>query len=167
MGKTLYLLRHGVAESGHGKADEDRALTPEGVQGILLVARALGRMGGRVERIVSSPLLRTRQTADTIRNELPVTEPVVESDVLRPGADAVQVVAECQAHSDVSTLLLVGHLPDLSGVLGYLVSGHPTGAFGFQPGSIARIDFQGAVRPSFGVVRWLLAPEQLQALVKL
>jgi len=59
----LYLIRH--AESASGEPDELRRLTPGGEE----QARALGeRLAGRLppEVVLSSPLLRARQTADAI-----------------------------------------------------------------------------------------------------
>ena len=59
----LYLLRHGIAEDYHPEGDPARALTAEGIAKVRLQAAAFHRMGLGLERVLSSPYVRARQTA--------------------------------------------------------------------------------------------------------
>ena len=101
----LVLVRH--AEAAPGEPDELRALTPEGHE----QARGLGeqlRADGVVPDVVlSSPLLRARQTAA----DLGFGDPEA-LDALAPGANADDVRTEIQGRGE--TVVVVGHQPDCS-----------------------------------------------------
>jgi len=101
----LVLVRH--AEAAPGEPDELRALTPEGHE----QARGLGeqlRADGVVPDVVlSSPLLRARQTAA----DLGFGDPEA-LDALAPGATADDVRTAIQGRGE--TVVVVGHQPDCS-----------------------------------------------------
>jgi phosphohistidine phosphatase len=62
----LYLIRHGVAaERGPDYPDDSkRPLTSKGVAALRREAKALNSLGVTFDLIITSPLTRTRQTAD-------------------------------------------------------------------------------------------------------
>ncbi|WP_066377468.1 MULTISPECIES: phosphohistidine phosphatase SixA [unclassified Anabaena] len=63
----LYLIRHGIAvEKQAGIKDEERELTPEGREKTEKVAQRLKKLGLQFDLIVTSPLVRARQTADIL-----------------------------------------------------------------------------------------------------
>jgi phosphohistidine phosphatase len=124
----LLIVRH--AEAAPGEPDELRPLTPDGRD----QARALGARlrveGVRLDAILTSPLLRARETGKLIGRELGL-EPVPD-ERLAPGADAVGVSAAAGEHG--GTLLVVGHQPDCSQIAAALTGGpepdfRPAGLF--------------------------------------
>lgn len=163
MPSTVYIMRHGPAESGAGKADEARTLTPEGARGIVLTGKGLKALNVEVDAIIASPLIRAVQTAEAMRDALAPDMVLGSLEELGPGYGPAPVVEALQGMTE-RTVMLVGHLPDLATLTALLILGQPAGGIGFQPGSIARIDFQGSLRPGMGILRWLLSPEQVQAL---
>src|SRR6266851_1129101 len=65
----LYLIRHAEAHplsSGTVQDDADRALTDAGQAQAQALAAALQKHGVHLDQVVSSPLLRARQTADRL-----------------------------------------------------------------------------------------------------
>ena len=62
----LYLIRHGVAaERGEEYPDDSkRPLTSEGIARLRRRRKALEALGVGFDQILTSPLVRTRQTAD-------------------------------------------------------------------------------------------------------
>ncbi len=69
----LYLTRHGIAIDhigGEIKNDWQRPLTEEGRKETKAVASALKKIGIRADLIVSSPLIRAKQTAEIITDIL-------------------------------------------------------------------------------------------------
>jgi phosphohistidine phosphatase len=101
----ILIVRH--AEAAPGEPDELRPLTPEGREH----ARALGgrlRAEGFVpDAVVTSPLLRARETAAA----LALGDPVVD-ERLAPGASPADVRDAASGRGDI--VLLVGHQPDCS-----------------------------------------------------
>ena len=105
----LILVRHAEAESG--EPDELRPLTPAGRD----VARALGERLRSVgpDAVISSPLLRARETAAAIAKAAGIE---AESDErLSPGADADDVRAAVAEKGE--TVVIVGHQPDCGEVV--------------------------------------------------
>ena len=63
----LYLIRHGIAtEQGIDSKDCDRTLTKQGQQKTWQVAQRLYQLGLRFNLILTSPLVRSRQTAEIL-----------------------------------------------------------------------------------------------------
>jgi len=113
----LFILRHGDASVPPGGSE--RSLTPRGE----LEAEAAGRLlvGENIGQIISSPLLRTRQTTDLVLRSLEDT-PVVYADELVPPStgDAVCAVAE---RSGAEAVLLVSHMPLVAYLVSWLLAG--------------------------------------------
>jgi phosphohistidine phosphatase len=137
----LYVMRHGPAEdrSPTGR-DADRALTPAG-RGV--VARAAGALvearAGASLRVLSSPFLRARQTAELVASALAAPEPELH-DAL--GADAglpLDVVRAVEAAG--ADALLVGHQPFVEELVRVLVAdGASAGRLrGFRTATIASL----------------------------
>jgi phosphohistidine phosphatase len=92
----LYLIRHGVAEE-RGKDwpdDSKRPLTPDGIARLRRAARGLNKIDVGFDQIVTSPLVRTRQTADVFSEELKSKPPIVTSDSLAPAGAPPAVIQE-------------------------------------------------------------------------
>src|SRR3954449_8982750 len=82
----LYLIRHGIAaERGKDWPDDSkRPLTPAGISRLRKAARGLTALEIGFDQIVTSPLVRTRQTAEVFSEELKSKPPIATSDALAP-----------------------------------------------------------------------------------
>jgi phosphohistidine phosphatase len=149
----LYILRHGIAEQGKaGQPDSARRLTPEGkkkLQRILAVAR---QAGVRPDVLLSSPYKRALETAELALQALGLSGKVLQTDVLTPGYTAERVWDEIRLHRDAAQIMLVGHEPQLSSVVGYLIGGRVE----MKKGAIARIDLDSLGPQPSGTLVWLL-----------
>jgi phosphohistidine phosphatase len=118
----LYVVRH--AEAAPGEPDELRRLTPAGREQARALAERLVREGTRLDAVLSSPLLRARETAAAIGKELGVAVEVDEG--LAPGATAASVRAAIAGRGEA--VAIVGHQPDCSELVSEL-SGEPGPVF--------------------------------------
>ena len=86
----LYLIRHGVAaERGENYPDDTkRPLTNEGVQKLRKEAKALVALDITLDVILTSPLVRTRQTAELVAAAFRNPPPIVNMAVARAGVRA-------------------------------------------------------------------------------
>jgi phosphohistidine phosphatase len=160
----VYLIRHGVAEE-RGKDwpdDSKRPLTPDGIARLRKEARGLNRLGMGFDQIVTSPLVRTRQTADVFAEELKSKPPIVTSDALAPAGSPALVIQEITRHVRKARIALVGHEPNLGELAALLVGARSP--FEFKKGGIARIDFDMLPPKGGGMLRWFLTPKMLRAL---
>ena len=105
----LIVVRH--AEAAPGDPDETRPLTPAGQD----AARALGERlaGERIDVILTSPLLRARETAEAIARSSQA--PVEIDERLAPGATAAGTREAVAGKGD--TVVTVGHQPDCSEIV--------------------------------------------------
>jgi phosphohistidine phosphatase len=125
MARQLWLLRHAEAEPHGARADSERRLTARGESQARTAGAALGRLGADFDAVLVSPKTRARQTAElaaeqwseSLRERIAVHPPLAE------GFDAGQALAALKGLAADAHLLLVGHEPDLSGVVGALTGG--------------------------------------------
>jgi phosphohistidine phosphatase len=161
----LYLIRHGLA-ADRGPAypdDSARPLTGRGLASLRRSGKALNALGVTFDLIITSPLLRARQTADALAATLAHTPAVTTSDALAPaGTPSAVVQAIGRAHK--RRVALVGHEPNLGELAARLIGArHPVP---FKKGAICRIDFDVLPPKGHGEIRWLLPPRVLRRLGK-
>ena len=113
----LFLIRHADAESG--EPDESRRLSPEGREQARALGKRLADEGVRPDAVLTSPLLRARQTGDALAEALACTsEP---SDALAPGASAATVQSAIEGRGE--TVIVIGHQPDCGQIAAELGDG--------------------------------------------
>ena|ERR671923_1284396 len=110
----LVLVRH--AEAAPGTPDELRALTPDGHEQARRLGERLRAEGIAPDAVLSSPLLRARQTAAALG--FGASEPI---GVLGPGATVEDVRAAIEGRGD--TVVVVGHQPDCGRIAAALRGG--------------------------------------------
>lgn len=156
---ALHLLRHAHA-GDPARWDGPDALRPLSAKGRAHAARLaalLAALDEPPDRVVSSPKVRARETAEPVAAALGLGLEIDER--LAGGLDAGLLAALLDAGGERRRPCLVGHDPDLSLLLGSLV-GSP--ALALRKGAIARVDLPGGVvRAGTGILRWLLVPELL------
>jgi phosphohistidine phosphatase len=164
----LYLVRHAIAEepdAKHWPDDRHRPLTPDGARRFKRTAGPLVdliKAGGSVGRLLTSPLVRARETA-TLLHKAGLPDAIEES-VLSPGRTAARVLAVLRAH-DVQSIVVVGHEPDLGRLLAVCVAGPDVKlSLRFRKGGAACLCFPGAPRVGEATLEWLLPPKALRAL---
>ena len=93
---NLYIVRHGPAEPRDQYArgsDAQRPLTAAGKHKTSRAAQGLSAAGCRPDRIISSPLVRAKQTAEIIASALGGDISVEFSELLAPGAPTKKVLS--------------------------------------------------------------------------
>jgi phosphohistidine phosphatase len=117
----VYFLRHGVAvEPGEWKGnDYDRPLTDDGRKRMAREAKALRKLELDLDAIVTSPLARSRETAEIVGRELKIDSK--DDERLGGDFDISSLEEILQDHAGLKALMLVGHEPSMSSVIGRLV----------------------------------------------
>src|SRR3954468_19673869 len=160
----LYLVRHGIAaERGKDWPDDSkRPLTPAGIARLKKAAHGLNAIGVGFDQIVTSPLVRTRQTAEVFAEELKSKPPIVTSDSLAPAGTPAAVMQEITKHVRRARVALVGHEPNLGELAAQLIGAR--NPLEFKKGGICRIDFDMLPPKGGGMLRWFLSPKMLRKL---
>ena len=201
----LFLMRHGKAGARTpSTADSSRALTSAGTREVKKVASGLRRTGISFDYVASSPLTRAMQTARIVaaaagasagggaaaaaggrkKGAKPARPPAVHRwDELKPEAAAESALARMAGLAYDSSVLLVGHEPSMTALLGLLVSGGtgtggarrrgppsalppsaPTLSINLKKGGMARLRILSTVPEARGELRWLATPRHLECL---
>ena len=121
-------------------------------------ARGIATLGIGADVLLTSPLIRCRQTADIVGERLGLSPR--EDRRLAPGMDVDGLDDALMAHAGAGAVMVCGHQPDLSEVVADLTGG---GVVEFRKGSLALLDVD-AVRPRGGRLRALYPPSALRRL---
>jgi phosphohistidine phosphatase len=121
---TLYLLRHGIAVDpvSSGLPDDARPLTEKGIKRMRQIAIGLRALDLPLEAIVTSPLIRARETAEIVVDTLGLADRLEKSNVLATGSDPAAIERWLRNRAEAH-LMLVGHNPTLSDLVSLLVIG--------------------------------------------
>jgi phosphohistidine phosphatase len=162
----IYLIRHGLAEARSEAWPDDtkRPLTDEGMTRLRKAARSLAQLGISFDVVLTSPFVRTRQTAEIVAAAFAPRPAVISVEALASGGSVAAVLAELEKHGRRTRIGIVGHEPGV-GELGARLAGmrHP---MEFKKGAICRIDVEMLPPKGAGTLRWFLAPKILRALKK-
>jgi phosphohistidine phosphatase len=160
----LYLIRHGVAaERGDEFPDDSkRPLTSTGITRLRKEARALDAIGVGFDHIVTSPLVRTKQTADVFAETLKTKPSVSTSDALAPAGTSAAVIQELAKHARKGRVAVVGHEPNIGELAARLIGARTP--LEFKKGAICRIDFETFPPKGAGQLRWFITPKMLRSI---
>jgi phosphohistidine phosphatase len=157
----LFLIRHAdaVPFSEFSGPDEDRFLTERGHR----EARHLGELfkakGFLPTTIVTSPLLRARETGQEFASALGFSSSQIQiSKQLAPGGK-LRKLAKLLNQLQSPAVALVGHMPDLSELTGWLIGSRKV-ELNFDKTGVALVRTSGdEVEKGSGELRWFVNQE--------
>ncbi len=160
----LYLIRHGKAVSAElAPSDGERPLSPEGREGIERMAKRLRSLGVEWELILTSPLVRARQTAEILCGA-GLAPSVEEAAELAPACKLAAwlpflVSWRREGRGDLAA---VGHLPNVALWAGSLVWDEEKERIVLQPGGIIGLELpEGGSIPGNCSLFWVTSPRLL------
>jgi phosphohistidine phosphatase len=119
---NLFLLRHGKAEDRNAITPDDfsRALVEKGHQQARNAARLLSASAMLPDIVLCSPLVRARETAESFTQAANMPGPVMQT-WLACGMNTETALSELRGFSDFKNVMIVGHEPDFSQFIQYLL----------------------------------------------
>lgn len=165
----LYILRHGDAgEPFEQKArDTERPLSPKGIQRTKQLADLLEQMETSFDAVLSSPLVRARETAEMVIRELKSAVKVGLTDALSPFGSMENLVHQLTTLRPVpKNVLLVGHEPYLSGFISLLCTGGPGLGLELKKGGLCRLEVTTPACGKCATLEWSLPPRVTGTLVQ-
>jgi phosphohistidine phosphatase len=135
----IIILRHGPAGESEdwaktGRPDSERPLTDDGRRRARGSARGRAVLAGKVDLVATSPWTRARQTAELAAKELGA--PLAETDLLLPHRSPGSL-AKWLAGLKNERVVLVGHEPHLSKVIGWFLTGDERSYVALKKGQAA------------------------------
>ena len=158
----LLLVRHAIAEE-RGPAwpdDDQRPLSREGHRKWKRAARGLAQLAPSVDMLLTSPLTRAFQTAETLAKALSPSPKIQMFDALRPETRPGTMVTALRAKSPKGTVVLVGHEPMLSELAALLL--HLQGPLEFRKGAAMLVVTTGLGTRGPARLEWFVTPRMLR-----
>jgi len=164
---NLYLMRHGVAVAADDPAvaqDSERSLSNKGMKRMRRAARGLQHLKIPFGAVLTSPVLRARQSAEIVAAALSMEAQLEETSGLAPESTVEHLLFSLTRYQDREHLLLVGHEPLLSRTMASLLCGSSGKIMeiAVRKGSLCRIEVDGVPPKSAGILHWFLTAKQLR-----
>ena len=162
------IVRHAIAferDSERWPDDRERPLTRRGERRFAKAARGLATLVPDVDLVLSSPLVRARQTAEILTDHAgwPAQTPCPE---LEPEREPSELLDALRWRSGVASVALVGHEPHLTRLLAHFLTGEPDRLRGeLKKGGVALLAVDEAMQAGHAELRLVLTPKVLRALV--
>jgi phosphohistidine phosphatase len=153
---NLYIVRHADAVSlgGSIRSDFERKLSERGRADATVMAKLLAHIDIDIRAILTSPLARAVETGAIFGRELHREAEI--SRRLEPGFDPRMLVEELHAVSHGAGVVAVGHQPDMSMFISYLISPARDAVVAMETCAMACIHLQSHGQAQ---LRWMLTPE--------
>jgi phosphohistidine phosphatase len=162
----IYLVRHAIAaERGTAWPDDTkRPLTERGVSRFKDVVGGLRWLDVAIDEVITSPLVRARQTADLLADGLGGKPVVRVLEALAPGHSPSAVMAQVARLARRPRIALVGHEPGLGELAAHLLGA--SRPMPFRKGGVCRIDVESLTTKRAGTLAWFVTPRILRELGK-
>jgi len=165
----LLIVRHAIAfdrNSRRWRDDGERPLSPDGMVRARKAAAGLKQIAERPQCVLSSPLVRAKQTA-TILTEFAGWPKASECAGLAPDEPPEEVFAALAAQKE-KVVAVVGHQPALGRLLAASLPAQVLGginpeAFELKKMGVALVSFSGAPKAATGTLQWFVPPRILRA----
>ena len=161
----IYILRHGHAIDASEAISLDdftRTLTDEGRKKIKNVSLLFNSLEADVHLVLSSPYLRAKETAEIFVSNLDLKPELKIVDFLSCGASYREIAQELRQYSSYSSIMVVGHAPDLETFLGKLIG---AGRVNLKKGALAKVALGNNIELS-GELEWLITPKLIKRIKK-
>ncbi|MBZ5499242.1 MAG: phosphohistidine phosphatase SixA [Acidobacteriia bacterium] len=160
----LYIVRHAIAVQGTGVADADRELTREGIEKMKKAAAGLRAAEAIPEVVLSSPLVRARQTAEILIEAFAGKPSLKLVPALAPSGNRPELYREIRRHEGAGAVMLVGHQPSLGETAGEIAWGPSGCALDLKKGGACALEIEKLTQEPRGTLLWLMPPAILRKL---
>lgn len=163
----LHIFRHGIAIDRDDPAsppEEDRFLTPKGVAHTQAAAQGLRALGIKPDLILTSPLLRAKQTAEIACEALgyPVKK-LRQTGALKSEAKPAELFDELSALK-ADEVMCVGHAPNVDNVIAFAI-GSRSPVTELKKAGLATIEIE-SFSPPRGTIVGIYSSKALRLLTK-
>jgi len=120
-------------------------------------AKTMAKLSLNPDIILTSPLVRAKQTAEIVAKELGMRNRLIEDERLGLDFGPTRLATLLKDHANHKTIMLVGHEPSMSQTIAHLIGG---AKIDFKKGSLACLNLHDPSLLRAELV-WLLPPKVL------
>ena len=156
---NLYIIRHAIAAEEEPSGDDSqRALTDKGGKKMRQIAKGLRTLGVEFDVILSSPYLRSQETAEILADIFKMKKQIALSDNLVPMGDPDLLIAEINEKYSVDSLAIVGHEPYLTTLISLLIGKGVPVDVELKKGGVCRLSTDDLHHSRHATLEWLFTP---------
>ena len=162
-------MRHGIAAAGasaRSASDSERPLTAKGMKRTRRAAKGLAALEPSVQKLLTSPLVRARQTADIVAEALGLENRIEDLPELAPAGEVEKITGRIASFQEAEGFMLVGHQPLLGKLASFLLTGNTHLQIDLKKSSVCCISVDSLPVVKNGILRWMLTPRQLRNLAR-
>ncbi len=154
----IFILRHGKAEKANsGGPDKERALAPEGREGLERVLDRARAAGARPSLILSSTYRRALETAQMAAEKLRYDGRIGHTKDLAPEASPWDLWEELRVNYEEDGILLATHEPLASSLAAFLLNS-PALELDVKPGTLIALKCDHFNTQPHCVLKWMITP---------
>src|ERR1700716_1451980 len=158
----LLIVRHAIAfdrDRRRWREDAVRPLAPAGIRRARKAAAGLEKLTTRPQRLLTSPLVRAKQTAQILTDV--AGWPAAEEGPERSPGEPALAVMELLAKEGSRLIAVVGHQPGLGHLLAACLLGRGSLPIEMKKNAVACVSFDGKPRAGHAALKWLATPRML------
>ena len=152
----VYIFRHALADFNSTPMGGDPPITEEGAAEAERVVELAQDMGFKPNALVTSPLIRAKQTAELTKAKLRSKPDLVVDECLYGDRKPIDVLKFLSRYGKGDRVALISHMPLLAELLYSMIGGKV--AVEQLNGSIAAVTFEGKAAEGKGKLTWLVQP---------
>lgn len=156
----LYIIRHGLAGRSleDEKMDAERPLKKKGKSKMKEIAKGLKEKKIYFDMVVSSPLLRSKESAEIVNEFCGQTEEVTVTDLLKPDSSFNDLINFLNKLKKSKKIAIVGHEPFLSGFASYCLTKRKSPLINLKKGGVLMLEVGETITPGHCTLSWLMDP---------
>jgi phosphohistidine phosphatase len=157
----LYVIRHAdAAAAGDGGVTDDaeRPLTAKGEKQARALGKALAAHGVELRLLLSSPLLRAKQTADELLRDWPEPRPEFRVYAELALGGKRRKLLRTLREQGADKVAVVGHEPELGELVAYLLGSNRL-QIALNKAAVAHLHCDAGLQKGDGQLLWLLTPD--------
>jgi len=131
------------------------------------MGKALALIEPQIDIIVTSPLARAQQTGELLGEKVSDHPILRVTDNLAPGFSQSKLFKELMDLSGGANLVAVGHQPDMSMLISYLMTDSVHAAIELTPCAVAKLKILGTVTKPNARLSWILTSDVVKCLYPL
>jgi phosphohistidine phosphatase len=159
----LYIIRHGLAGTSldDEAMDQERPLTKKGKAKMKEIAKGLKEMKIGFDIVLTSPLLRAKESAEILNAYCGNSKKVSITDLLSPEASYNNLIKFLNKLKGSEKVAIVGHEPFLSGFASFCLSKNKSSLMNLKKGGVLMLEIDKVIKPGRCVLSWLMEPKHI------
>jgi phosphohistidine phosphatase len=163
---NLYIIRHAIAveaDTSNEEEDLQRPLTDKGREKMKKITQGLWELDIQPDLILSSPSMRTMETARILASRLDVKKDklIATNHLLSTGSPEELIKEINEKYSELENIALVGHEPHLNKLISVLLFGKAGLSLTLKKGGVCHLAVDTLQYGKCATLNWLMAPSQL------